>query len=53
VEKILEEASGSPNLVEDRDPAPLEAFSSDFTEISYANGSRKAHLMAVVDWKAK
>jgi transposase InsO family protein len=53
VEKILEEASGNLNLVEDREPGPLEAFSTDFTEIRYANGSRTAHLMAVVDLESK
>jgi len=53
VEKILEEAAGSLNLVEGRDPAPLEAFSTDFTEVRYANGNSKAHLMAVVDLESK
>jgi len=53
VEKILEEASGSLNLVEDREPGPSEAFSTDFTEDRYANGSGKAHLMAVVDLESK
>jgi transposase InsO family protein len=53
VDKILEEASGSLNLVEGRDPGPLEAFSTDFTEVRYANGARKAHLMAVVDLESK
>lgn len=28
---------------------PLQALSTDFTEIRYAGGTRKAHLMAVVD----
>jgi transposase InsO family protein len=53
VEKILEEASGQLNLVEDREPGPLEAFSTDFTGVRYANGNRKAHLMAVVDLESK
>jgi transposase InsO family protein len=53
VKKILEEASGSLNLVEGREPAPLEAFSTDFTEVHYGNGNRKAHLMAVVDLESK
>jgi len=53
VEKILEEASGSLNLVEGRNPGPLEAFSTDFTEVHYGNGNRKAHLMAVVDLESK
>jgi len=53
VEKILEEASGSLNLVKGHEPGPLEAFSTDFTEVRYANGNRKAHLMAVVDLESK
>ena len=35
------------------DPGPLEAFSTDFTELTYANGYRKAYLMAVVDLESK
>jgi transposase InsO family protein len=59
VDKILKEASGSLNLVEGRDsgnprfPGPLEAFSTDFTEVRYGGGNRKAHLMAVVDLESK
>jgi len=53
VKKILEEASGNLNLVEERDPDPSEVFSTDFTEVRYGNGNRKAHLMAVVDLKSK
>jgi len=54
VREILREASGQLNLVEaylgtDREPEPLSVFSTDFTELSYAVGARKAHLMAVVD----
>jgi len=54
VRKILREASGKLNLVEvclgtDREPEPLDVFSTDFTELAYASGQRKAHLMAVVD----
>lgn len=53
VEKIVGKASGSLNLVEGRDSAPLEAFSTDFPEVCYGKGSRKAHLMAVVDLESK
>jgi len=53
VEKILEKASGQLNLVAGLDPGPLGAFSTDFTEVSYASGNRKAHLMAVVDLESK
>lgn len=49
MEKILAEASGSLNLVEGREPGPLEAFSTDVTEVRYGGGNRKAHMMAVVD----
>jgi len=53
IQKILAEASGKLNLLAGRDPGPLEAFSTDFTELSYANGNRKAYLMAVVDVESK
>jgi putative transposase len=54
VRKVLKEASGQLNLIEeylgtDQEPEPLEVFSTDFTELVYAGGQRKAHLMAVVD----
>ena len=54
VQEILEKATGQLNLVSEYlgtglDPEPLEVFSTDFTELHYAEGARKAHLMAVVD----
>jgi transposase InsO family protein len=54
VREILREASGQLNLVgaylgTDHEPDPLEVFSTAFTELSYAQGARKAHLMAVID----
>jgi transposase InsO family protein len=54
VRKILKDASGQLNLVTDYlatglDPESLEVFVTDFTELSYAEGTRKAHLMAVFD----
>nr|WP_272506069.1 IS3 family transposase [Salinibacter ruber] len=52
-EEILGDAAGQLNLVADLDPEPLEAFSTDFTELKYASGSRKAYLMAVVDLESK
>ncbi len=52
-EEILGDAAGQLNLVADLDPEPLEAFSTDFTELKYAGGSRKAYLMAVVDLESK
>ena len=53
VQEILGEAAGNLNLVAGQDPGPLEAFSTDFTELAYADGSRKAYLMAVVDLESK
>jgi Integrase core domain. len=53
VQEILGDAAGQLNLVADLDPGPLEAFSTDFTELSYSGGSRKAYLMAVVDLESK
>jgi putative transposase len=54
VRKILKEAYGRLNLVQrylgtGLDPEPLEMFSTDFTELRYAEHARKAHLMTVVD----
>ncbi len=53
VQEILGDAAGDLNLVAGLDPGPLEAFSTDFTELSYAEGNRKAYLMAVVDLESK
>ena len=53
VQEILGEAAGQLNLVAGLDPGPLEAFSTDFTELSYGDGNRKAYLMAVVDLESK
>lgn len=53
VETIVEEACGRLNLVEEWDPDPLEAFSTDLTEFRYAAGNRKARFRAVVDLESK
>jgi transposase InsO family protein len=53
VQEILGDAAGQLNLVADLNPGPLEAFSTDFTELTYAGGNRKAYLMAVVDLESK
>jgi len=34
-------------------PGPMDALSTDFTELIYAGGQRKAHLMAYVDIESK
>ena len=49
VRKALEAGSGQLNLLQGREPAPLEALVTDFTELRYAGGSRKAQLIAFQD----
>ena len=49
VRKILKEAKGKLNLLRNRKPKPLEVLCTDFTEIRYAGGAKKAHLMAMID----
>lgn len=49
IDRILDEASGQLNKVQGRSFEPLEVLSGDFTEVEYANGSRKAWLMAMMD----
>jgi transposase InsO family protein len=46
---ILKEAKGELNLLRDREPKPLQVLCTDFTEIRYAGGTKKAHLMAMID----
>ncbi len=53
VQEILGDAAGQLNLVAGLDPGPLEAFSTDFTELSYAGGNRKAYLMAAARLESK
>jgi putative transposase len=49
VREILERGAGKLNLVKGWTPEPLEMLSTDFTEFSYAGGSKKAYLMALLD----
>lgn len=49
VREILEGGAGKLNLVKGWSPEPLEMLSTDFTEFSYAGGSKKAYLMALLD----
>lgn len=46
--KVLEEAGAAKDLVKGRRFTPLEGFSTDFTELSYAGGMRKAYLMVLL-----
>ena len=45
----LKEGKGKLNLLRNRKPKPLEMLCTDFTEIRYAGGAKKAHLMAMID----
>lgn len=47
--RILDQGKGALNRVAGWDPEPLEAFSTDITEVRYANGAKKAYLMALLD----
>jgi putative transposase len=49
VVRILRQAKGHLNLAAGMDPSPLELLSTDFTEIPFDGGNRKAHLIAMVD----
>ena len=49
VRVILKEGKGKLNLLRNRKPKPLEVLCTDFTEIRYAGGAKKAHLMAMID----
>lgn len=49
IRRTLKQAKGHLNLVRDLDPKALEVLSTDFTELRYAGGDRKAWLMAFVD----
>jgi putative transposase len=53
IDRVLESFRGSLNLVKGRQFGPLEALSTDFTEIVYQNGAAKAHLMLYVDISSK
>jgi transposase InsO family protein len=49
IRRTLKQARGHLNLVEDRDPEPLQVLSTDFTELRYAGGDRKAWLIGFID----
>ena len=54
VDKVLNAFRGHLDLVKGRtDIKPMEVFSTDFTELVYGEGKRKAHLAAYVDVKSK
>jgi len=49
IRRILSEARGHSNLVRALEPGPLEVLSTDFTELRYRGGARKAWLIALMD----
>jgi transposase InsO family protein len=49
VHRLIRQAGCSVNLVHRRSFAVLEAFTTDFTELVYAGGAHKAHLIALLD----
>ena len=53
VRKILEQYRGGLDMVSGKRYGPLEVFSTDITELKYADGTRKAYLMAFVDIETK
>jgi len=48
VRRILKEAEGKLNLIRGWDPGPFQVLCTDFTEVRYAGGTRKAYLMAMI-----
>lgn len=53
VQRIIAENSGDLDVVNGHDWESLEVFSTDFTELRYAGGTKKAWLMATVDIVSK
>lgn len=53
IERTLNEHRRSVDLVKGRTFDALDVFSTDFTELVYAAGTRKAHLMTFVDIVSK
>ena len=49
VRRILKEAKGNLNLIRGWEPRPFQVLCTDFTEIRYTGGARKAYLMAMID----
>lgn len=53
VQRLIRQAGSSVNLLRGRSLEVLTAFTTDFTELVYAGGARKAHLIALVDLESK
>lgn len=53
VSRLVREAGPSADLVKGRSLKALEAFSTDFTELAYDGGRKKAWLMVILDIESK
>ena len=53
VAKLVAAAGRSSDLIKGRSFSVLEAFSTDFKEILYDHGRKKAHLMVLLDLKSR
>ena len=51
--QYLQKAHGLNLVKEIHDPEPFQVWYTDFTEIRYANGEKKAYLMPIIDHKTK
>jgi len=52
--QYLQAKDGSWNLVKElKDPAPFQVWYTDFTEIPYAGGNKKAYFMPILDHRTK
>ncbi len=50
----LNQSSNGLNLVKDiKDPKPFQVFYTDFTEINYRRGNKRAYLMPILDHNTK
>ncbi len=54
VRKTIRNSNGKMDLLNNKEKiAPLEAMVTDFTELRYKNGDKKAHLMAIIGYRSK
>lgn len=53
VQRLVAEAGRSADLVKGRSFEVLETFSTDFKELLYDGGGKKAHLMVMLDLKSR
>ena len=53
VKQLINQAGSSVNLVRSRHFGVLAAFTTDFTELVYANGTHKAFLISLLDLRSR